>query len=54
MKTSKQIRTSGCIKSYRACRHATGVTLQDVERGRRQFEEGKLAYREAQRLWRNQ
>ena len=53
LKSTRHIRTSACIKSFRAVRHATGMNLQAVDRRRIQIEEDKHAYMEAQFLQRD-
>ena len=51
MKSMKQIRTSQNVRSFRACRHATGVSAAAHDKPRLIREERALMLREARRLW---
>lgn len=51
LKSSAHIRRSRNIKGFRSCRHATGVSLAHLDRGRISLEEERLPLREARRRW---
>ena len=50
-KTSRQVRTTRNIKSFRSSRPATGDSLIHADRARTTREQERLAAREQDRLW---
>jgi hypothetical protein len=51
IKTSAQIATGRCLKSFRSHATATGVSLAHVDRRRRGWETLHLAVRQLRREW---
>ena len=50
-RTTRQVRTSRNIKSFRSCRHVTGVSMAHLGRARLTREKNGLAGREERRMW---
>jgi len=50
-KSTGHIRTSRNVKSFRSCRHMTGVRMIGVELGQIAVENERLAGRERRRRW---
>ena len=51
LKGSDQIGTSRTIRSFRSCGRVTGLSTAIADQGRIRFEQSKLMWREARRLW---
>lgn len=51
LKNFRQLRTSSCIKGFRACKHNTAVPQRVLDKGRVQAGEAGRAWHNIHQIW---
>lgn len=51
LKNFRQVRTSGCVKGFRSCKHNTAVPQALLDKGRTQAGEARRAWHSKRQIW---